>query len=170
MIETCKNCKYYNPKDNLHGDCTSDKFCASYSIKFEEYDKVDSKHITPDCVNVECDEGWGFVVGRDFGCIHFSYINHEFHAIRQSLSDYSLIRNNKIANILNNNTDLALEIAKRLDYNPLDTKNTDIEFNNNEFIEKQKYHDFVYETMVQLQTEQIDFAKAIQKLQDYKTY
>ncbi len=78
--------------------------------------------------------------------------------------------NNFLAELINKDPDFPLEIAKRLDYNPLDTKNTDIEFNNNEFIEKQKYHDFVYETMVQLQTEQIDFTKAIQKLQDYKTY
>lgn len=78
--------------------------------------------------------------------------------------------NNFLAELINKDPDFPLEIAKRLYYNPLDTKNTDIEFNNNEFIEKQKYHDFVYETMVQLQTDQIDFAKAIQKLQDYKTY
>ena len=175
MITTCKNCKYYTPKDNLHGDCTSDKFYASYHHKFEEYDKIDSKSMTPDCINVECDEGWGFVVGRDFGCIHFAYKNNDFQFVKSLIDEQRKLNriqsvNNFLAELINKDPDFPLEIAKRLDYNPLYTKNTDIEFNNNEFIEKQKYHDFVYETMVQLQTDQIDFAKAIQKLQDYKTY
>jgi len=60
MKKICKNCSHYK-KNN---ECYCDKF-------FVTYENVDLEK-NKDCVQVESDEGWGFVVGEEFGCIHFN--------------------------------------------------------------------------------------------------
>ena len=167
MIETrCKNCKFYNPKDDLHGECLCGKFVIG-SLNF-------SKDNT-DYVKVEEDEGWGFLVGINFGCIHFAYKNNDFQFVKSMIEEQRKINiiqtcNDYLADIINNNPDLPLEIAKRLEYNPDDTKNVDIEFNKEQFLKKQEYDSFVNSTLLQLHEGHIDFIKAIQDIQNYKTY
>lgn len=78
--------------------------------------------------------------------------------------------NDVLAELINNNPDLPLEIAKRLEYKPDDTKNVDIEFDKRKFYEKVAYNSFVNGIIIQLQTGHIDFAKAILEIQNYKTY
>lgn len=76
----CKNCKHYSPMDDRgeapHGKCSSPKFMKSYHTGFGrsgfDEDGDDRIDVTSDMVIVEPDEGWGFRVGTDFGCIHFA--------------------------------------------------------------------------------------------------
>lgn len=56
----CKNCIYYIGNNT----CVCDKFELGYADNF-------SLKENSDCVRIENDEGWGFEVGEDFGCIHF---------------------------------------------------------------------------------------------------
>ena len=65
---TCKDCsfsripKYDLGKNPLELDCESPNFIASY------------REPTPmNGLRAEPDEGWGFRVGPDFGCIHFKH-------------------------------------------------------------------------------------------------
>lgn len=64
----CSACKHYvqSTFDNqsAHGACRSPKFVKGYDGLF-------GREIPADGVSVESDEGWGFMVGSDFGCIHF---------------------------------------------------------------------------------------------------
>lgn len=84
MDKTCKNCIHfknksvdYNPPSSVYsGYCDNPKFLVGYGNRFENYEykaKSGEYHSTvaPDGVLVEGDEGWGFEVGKDFGCIHF---------------------------------------------------------------------------------------------------
>jgi hypothetical protein len=59
----CNNCKYYKPIDWLQiaGNCLCPKFHQGYDIDVPIIDGI----------IVENDEGWGFRVGENFGCIHF---------------------------------------------------------------------------------------------------
>ena len=71
---TCKNCKYFKENDQYSGSCISDKFMIGYFSEFVDYGdttRYPQKIIHPDGVMIEGDEGWGFFVGKDFGCIHF---------------------------------------------------------------------------------------------------
>jgi hypothetical protein len=67
----CKDCKFYWKIDLKHGDCSCEKLIKSYDISFQD------SEITTDCMITEYDEGWGFRVGRDFGCIHFKDKQYE---------------------------------------------------------------------------------------------
>ena len=72
----CKNCKHFKETDAFSGDCLNDKFVMGYGNRFVDYNYVEKQGeywstIPPNGVMVEGDEGWGFVVGKDFGCIHF---------------------------------------------------------------------------------------------------
>ena len=75
-VMRCASCSFYTPKDGLHGSCHHDKFYQGYWAKWVDYGtpKVagDRKYpIEPDFCEVEGDEGWGFRVGKDFGCVHW---------------------------------------------------------------------------------------------------
>jgi len=59
-MERCKNCKYYSDHS-----CSCDKFEIGY------YDFNLDLPENKDSVRVEGDEGWGFEVGEEFGCVHF---------------------------------------------------------------------------------------------------
>ena len=69
LLKSCGLCRWSSPTkespDNQCGmlDCVSDKFLKGYRIEVEDF--------SSDAVHVENDEGWGFTVGPDFGCIHF---------------------------------------------------------------------------------------------------
>ena len=62
----CMNCKYFKPIEYRHmGDCTNE---VNFSIGYAEPD-------AQVCISgavIEGDEGWGWHVGRNFGCIHFA--------------------------------------------------------------------------------------------------
>lgn len=75
--KTCASCVHYSAtvatKSGYraagkaeHGACDSAKWVKSYSDSFG----VGDGDLKPDMVLVEPDEGWGFFVGPDFGCIH----------------------------------------------------------------------------------------------------
>lgn len=65
-MNRCKTCVYYMTALIGHGSCGSKKFIQSY-----QFDKGDPfKGIGSDCVRLEDDEGWGMIVGDDFGCVH----------------------------------------------------------------------------------------------------
>lgn len=64
----CIDCKYftkstYHPLDNRFGDCNKDGNSIGY---YSNYDDKDDRFMI-----IEGDEGWGFRVGINFGCIHF---------------------------------------------------------------------------------------------------
>jgi len=65
-MNTCKTCKFWTDNPWGHpvprGSCLSPKFLYGYNIALDK--------IAPDEVLVENDEGWGFVTGPDFGCVH----------------------------------------------------------------------------------------------------
>lgn len=65
----CRNCEFYWKIDLKHGDCSCEKFKKGYNYSF--YTECSDEEILSDSVIVENDEGWGFRVGGDFGCIHF---------------------------------------------------------------------------------------------------
>jgi len=72
----CKNCKYFQETGDFNGDCSNDHFRKGYTSIFVDYNHIatvmDFKEtVHPNDVIVEDDEGWGFSVGKDFGCIHF---------------------------------------------------------------------------------------------------
>lgn len=85
----CQTCIHYrpraNPRDNSqyaqapHGRCESPKFVTGYRSMFIARGAPDIKdgvgpgvieRVDPDGVQVEDDEGWGFYVGPEFGCVH----------------------------------------------------------------------------------------------------
>lgn len=67
FMNTCKNCKHFKYQNSeyeekgVSGTCNCEKFIMGYH----------NPPIQSDEVLVEDDEGWGFIVGEDFGCIHF---------------------------------------------------------------------------------------------------
>jgi hypothetical protein len=77
IVRRCKTCKHWNLKaPDIHnneredilvkagyGDCSSRMAVYTYNPKRED--------LLPDRILVEIDEGWGFVTGPDFGCIHW---------------------------------------------------------------------------------------------------
>lgn len=76
----CKNCKHFKKTGDFSGDCSNEKFVIGYHSAFVDYDNVEKRgetfiKIPPDGVMIEDDEGWGFLVGEDFGCIHFEAQN-----------------------------------------------------------------------------------------------
>ena len=64
----CKNCKYFSLEGDFSGTCNNDNFKKGYDYSFE---KIEFNKAEPNQVIVEFDEGWGFIVGKNFGCIHF---------------------------------------------------------------------------------------------------
>lgn len=64
----CGGCRFFVPEDLRHGSCTSPKFIQGYNHP-KGFDGIST-----DSVRVENDEGWAFLVGRDFGCVHFEKI------------------------------------------------------------------------------------------------
>ena len=58
----CKGCHYSEPaNDTVLLRCLNDKFLLGYDVR----------EPPRDAVVVEDEQGWGFRVGPDFGCIHF---------------------------------------------------------------------------------------------------
>lgn len=76
-VMRCASCSFYTPIDEIHGSCHSDKFYQGYWARWVDYGNAlripgDRKDpIEPDNCEVEGDEGWGFRVGKDFGCVHW---------------------------------------------------------------------------------------------------
>ena len=66
-VMRCVNCKFYSSNDEIHGDCSNDNFFIGYGNAFI------GEYIKDNGVQVEGDEGWGFMVGKNFGCIHFQH-------------------------------------------------------------------------------------------------
>jgi hypothetical protein len=61
----CKTCKYFSSTDSSDaswGNCICPKFATGYNTNPTDLDK--------DQMLVEDDEGWSFIVGPEFGCIH----------------------------------------------------------------------------------------------------
>ena len=82
----CKNCKYFSSEGDFSGTSTNDNFKIGYDYSFE---KIEFNKAEPNQVIVEGDEGWGFIVGKNFGCIHF-----EEEEKKQTL-DYSKVCHKK---------------------------------------------------------------------------
>jgi hypothetical protein len=71
MNKTCDTCCFFEPSFNEnYGDCICPK------LKRRNYVN-DTVIIKDDELMTENDEGWGFVVGPKFGCIH--WINRNDH-------------------------------------------------------------------------------------------
>ena len=80
----CKNCKHFISSfeddnlavDKFGGKCTNEKLHVGYNGRFVDYGvKKDDGDVNPDGCIIEDDEGWGIMVGMDFGCIHFEDVN-----------------------------------------------------------------------------------------------
>lgn len=57
----CKDCRHYQPE--CYGpDCECPKMIYGYG---------NSHTLQSDEVAIETDEGWGIIIGPEFGCIHF---------------------------------------------------------------------------------------------------
>ena len=58
----CKDCKHVESGDR-EGDltCGHPKFVFGYGEEL----------VSPDGLVIEHDEGWGWIVGPEFGCVHF---------------------------------------------------------------------------------------------------
>lgn len=75
----CKDCRHYKSVRDRgtsdHGSCDNPRFVKSYHHTFGPDPNYplhpDEVCVPPDGVLVECDEGWGFYVGPDFGCVHW---------------------------------------------------------------------------------------------------
>ena len=62
----CMNCKHFKPlAHNNMGSCQN---VANFHIG---YSTPSDEQITISGAIIEGDEGWGWMVGRNFGCIHF---------------------------------------------------------------------------------------------------
>lgn len=65
-MNRCKTCTHYeiskNEWEKPLGICISEKWHTGYDFKVEKLEQ--------DQVVVEGDEGWGFLVMPEFGCIH----------------------------------------------------------------------------------------------------
>ena len=61
---TCASCQFWRRDDGSPhlGHCSSQKFQIGYNRE---------ANTDRDGVAVEGDEGWGFLTGESFGCIHF---------------------------------------------------------------------------------------------------
>lgn len=60
----CKDCAHFSPdKDSARGFGQCRRWHASYSVT--EPDMAINE------VNVEIDEGWGMIMGPEFGCVLF---------------------------------------------------------------------------------------------------
>lgn len=67
---------FFRRKEKFEGECLSHNFKYGYGPQFTNYDKDDNfDNVHPNQVLIENDEGWGMLVGEDFGCIHFKSIN-----------------------------------------------------------------------------------------------
>lgn len=62
----CKDCKHYDP-EGFGPDCTHPLFQGGYG-KLPEDREEDIKDRG---IQFETDEGWGMIIGPNFGCIHF---------------------------------------------------------------------------------------------------
>jgi hypothetical protein len=66
VMPICKNCTHYDAPDSdtesYGGDCKCESFKIGYGFRI----------VKDSDVLVEGDEGWGFAVGPEFGCVHFS--------------------------------------------------------------------------------------------------
>lgn len=68
----CKNCIYFSRISLFFGECVNSDFKMGYGPKFTDYDEDNNyDNVHPNQILIENDEGWGFRVGQDFGCIHF---------------------------------------------------------------------------------------------------
>jgi len=66
----CMNCKYFKPVAYKQmGDCTNK---ANFYIGYGEPDP----QVVLSGAVIEGDEGWGWHVGRNFGCIHFDAVGN----------------------------------------------------------------------------------------------
>ena len=74
----CKNCRHFTPREyppehrnptaaGLH-TCEHPKFIFEYLSD----DEIRAR-MAPDGLVIEFDEGWGWVVGPEFGCVHFEH-------------------------------------------------------------------------------------------------
>lgn len=65
----CGDCKFWNKEHSEEqrggGMCSCEKFVGSYGASF------DDGSVPDDGVLVESDEGWCFLTGKNFRCIHF---------------------------------------------------------------------------------------------------
>jgi len=61
-VEVCSSCLHWERQTNL-GSCSHTAFRRGYHI--------DTADVGRDEVLVEDDEGWGFLTGPDFGCVHW---------------------------------------------------------------------------------------------------
>ena len=66
-MNICKNCKWWvpsteYPREELK-DCSNPKVKRGYAVGLDEVEK--------DGILIEDDEGWGWLVGPEFGCIHW---------------------------------------------------------------------------------------------------
>jgi hypothetical protein len=72
-MSTCETCKQWDMIfDHRHqeiksgfGECSCEKFVVGY-LHPKDINKLDT-----DNVMIEGDEGWGYITGKDFGCIHW---------------------------------------------------------------------------------------------------
>ena len=78
-MNKCKTCRFYEPC-NYGTWCKCEKFIFGYGyLDDSEHhghhgDRSSWREHADDEVAVEDDEGWGFVPGPEFGCIHWEKV------------------------------------------------------------------------------------------------
>lgn len=65
-IGRCKNCRHFRQRDGRPDDkpCRSEHVQYGYGIKYSGGAEV----------VIEADEGWGWMIGPDFGCVHWEAV------------------------------------------------------------------------------------------------
>lgn len=67
----CKDCKFWGlNRDSQHYSDETRELKSCSSLKFDIGYWTKDEELLPDGVSVEGDEGWGFLTGPLFGCVH----------------------------------------------------------------------------------------------------
>ena len=73
MSKFCKDCEYFDASDHRYPDEKSMGHCGN-KVFHEGYGDPPNKKTSSIGAIIENDEGWGWVVAPNFGCIHFEEI------------------------------------------------------------------------------------------------
>ena len=69
MKHICRQCKSWVVITDYHGRDTKYRTCdhSKVQLGYQSRDTIET-----DGVRIENDEGWGWIVGPEFGCVHFT--------------------------------------------------------------------------------------------------
>lgn len=69
----CKHCRHFNLDDEYKNGWGA---CRRWTFSYQDHPKLREKSNE---IQVEIDEGWGAMMGPDFGCVLFEKIKMSWH-------------------------------------------------------------------------------------------